>query len=59
MIKQAAEKARKMGEYSEMHPAVAEANPLLSASCGTTEVVPCYKTAHLLSKRTPENRRNH
>jgi nucleoside phosphorylase len=40
---EAAEKSRKMGEYPEMHPSGAKAHPLLSASCGTTKVVPCYK----------------
>jgi hypothetical protein len=43
MTSEAAEKPGKMGEYPEKHPAGAKAHPLLSAYCGTTEVVPCYK----------------
>jgi hypothetical protein len=42
--KEPAEKHRKTRECPEQHHAGAEAQPLLSASCGTTEVVPCYKT---------------
>jgi hypothetical protein len=32
-----------MGEYPEKHFSGAKAHPLLSASCGTTKVVPFYK----------------
>jgi hypothetical protein len=41
---EAAEKLSMWGEMSEEHPSGAEAHHLFSASCGTTEVVPCYKT---------------
>jgi hypothetical protein len=37
---QAAEKGLNLREKSEKHPAGAKAQPLLSASCGTTKVVP-------------------
>jgi hypothetical protein len=37
---QVAEKPRRPGEYPEKHPAGAEAQPFLSATYGTTEVVP-------------------
>jgi hypothetical protein len=31
------------GDNSQKRPAGAKAHPLLSAACGTTKVVPCYK----------------
>jgi hypothetical protein len=37
-------KTRKIGEYAEKYPAGAKASGLLSATYGTTKVVPCYKT---------------
>jgi len=45
----AAEKPLKAGEHPERHPAGAKAHPFLSTSCGTTEVVPCYKARPIRS----------
>jgi hypothetical protein len=41
---EAAEKPWKTGESTDKHPAGAKSHSLLSASCGTMEVVPCYNT---------------
>ena len=38
-----------IGEIPEKHPAGAKAQPLLSGICGTTKVMPCYKTGRSLS----------
>jgi 23S rRNA (uracil1939-C5)-methyltransferase len=42
--KQAAEKGLGLSEIPQKHPAGAKAQRLLSGICGTTKVVPCYKT---------------
>jgi hypothetical protein len=46
---QAAEKGLDLSEIPKKHPAGAKAQRLLSGTCGTTKVVPCYKTGLLLS----------
>jgi hypothetical protein len=43
--KQSAEKVQYSGTIDEKHTSGAKAHRLFSAACGTTEVVPCYKTA--------------
>jgi hypothetical protein len=40
---QAAEKGQGQCKIPEKHPAGAKARCLLSGTCGTTKVVPCYK----------------
>jgi outer membrane protein TolC len=47
--KEAAEKGMIEGKNPEKHPAGAKAQHLSCSTCGTTEVVPCYKTSQLLS----------
>src|ERR1035437_8802713 len=47
--KQTPEKGQNLGEIPEKHPAGAKAQRLLSGICGTTKVVPCYKTGLLSS----------
>jgi len=47
--KQASEKGLKSSEITENCSAGAEAKRLLSAICGTTKVMPCYKTVQSLS----------
>ena len=45
MALEAAEKGLISGEMPENHVAGAKAKPLFCGVCGTTEVVPCYKTS--------------
>jgi hypothetical protein len=48
-LKQAAEKGLNSSEITEYSSAGAKAQRLLSAICGTTKVMPCYKTGPSLS----------